>query len=53
MFWNMKKYESHLFIPVPLFDTSPLLFLTALLIMIAMNAFFLREEMNHGYFDYS
>jgi len=40
MFWNMKKYESHFFIPVPLYGTSPLLFPTALLIMISMNAFF-------------
>jgi len=36
----MKKYESHFFIPVPLYGTSPLLFPTALLIMISMNAFF-------------
>jgi len=38
--WNMTKYEAHFSIPVSFFGTSFLLFLTALLIMIAMNAFF-------------
>lgn len=38
--WNMTKYEAHFSIPDSFFGTSFLLFLTALLIMIAMNAFF-------------
>ena len=37
---NMTKYEAHFSIPVSFFGTSFLFFLTALLIMIAMNAFF-------------
>ena len=49
--WNMGKYETYFSIPVSFFGTSFLLFLTALLIMIAMNAFF-TGEMKHGYFDY-
>jgi hypothetical protein len=50
---KIKLVDGRLFFPVFLFGTGSLLFLTALLIMIAKNAFFLREEMKHGYFDYS